>query len=202
MKTRTIPILIALAGAAYFGSSGCLSGRGFELGPYPIAVDLGDGVIRDQLVGLPIGIETTIEEEQDLCPVLVNVDVDQLVRDQVGDAVANRVTVSGLLLRELVLTATQGDFEDLHHGKLFFVPASEDGEPQLIGEVDSEDGFGLEITVSIQGDFDLLPIIEEVQANPGGPCPSVRLELRGLWPDDKIEYMSTGMVDVFLIAGL
>lgn len=200
MKMRTISILIALGGAAYFGSSGCLSGRGFELGPYPIAIDLGDGVIQDQIIGLPIDVETTIEEEQDLCPVLVDVDIDQLVRDQVGDAVANRVTVSGLLLRELVFTATDGDFEDLHHGELFFVSA--DGELQLIGEVDSNDGFGLEVVVPIQGDFGLLPIIEDVQANPGGPCPSVRLELTGLWPDDRIEYISTGMVDVFLIAGL
>ena len=175
-----------VAGVLFFTAVGC-SGGG-----YPISVDISVPVAEGYSVegygGADPGDVITPDMDIPSVPVCTmpdRDDVDEMVREEVGGFVAGMLEVERLELVDIMIEATESDFNSLTELSIYYEPKPILGVAQPaveLGEISSESGLGSTITLQPGDPVDFLDLIEDNEANPAPDCPKFDVRMRGIVP--------------------
>ena len=200
---HSIPF-IAIGALLVFGLIGC-DGKGFVLGPYPFEVDITEGVLspedfadRDNHGLLAGGVR------MDYC----NLPTEDMFNAHLGTVVGDlgsSVSVNEIRLKDITVTASEGDFRFANVIILRYIPAPQSGEftlPVTLGTAFSPIGFGSTVELKPSGRVDLLRLIQAQDANPNDTCPQLEIFVLGTMPTDTITWRAEANVDLYVRAGL
>jgi hypothetical protein len=188
-----LPLLCATALTA-------CDGAGVKVGPFPVAVDLGSGTFSAESLGVPAGTKGTTSFELPLCNLPSEDDLNVLLAENVDETVARLVSLSEIIVRDVTLLATRGDFGGLTAIAVFYVPAPLLGIPQLpvaLGSATALEGFGVEVNLQPLNEVNLLDVVRENDSNPGDECPTLLVVLTGEVPASPIDWEAMIMADVY-----
>lgn len=200
--SRRIFIFIALC---VLPNLACESSLGLRIGPFPIAVDAGEGEFSSGLLGLPVGLRGTYDVEHPVCQLPTEEQVQKIVHESAGDAFSSHFTLTDIPLTNVTFTALQGDFRSITDVELFFQPKPRKGRrqsPVRIGSARSASGFGVEINVAAEGGLDLLRLVRENDENPSEECNAVLIRVTGRVPERPIRWFAEVFGDAYGILGL
>ena len=181
-------------------TSGCMEGQKIILGPIPLIIPVGTGIIDAVSIGLPPGIPSTVETEFPFCEVLTEDDILAVLEQILGPTLAPIFEVTEIELTGARMTALQGDLSGLTDLRAYYMPVAEPGmEPELVllSSATSETGFGQSIQLEPAAEIDLLDLIRENENTSGEGCPSILVELSGLVPEEFIVLEAEIQVDVY-----
>jgi hypothetical protein len=158
MRIHT-PILAALV--AVLSLSGCL-GEKIALPPVTVTVSVLDGFTYGPGMGLPAGtpLKKYIISSGLECNLPTEDQIMAEVRRQAGDLVAKLVEIDKILVENIVVTATKGDFKSISQVEMALVAANlKDFKPRYLGKAWSPTGFEGKLTVAPAQQPDMLPIL-------------------------------------------
>lgn len=199
MRYSTVFRCATTALLAVAALTGC-SGTGFVLGPFEavqlIATGaLGPGDFPEDAPALGFITEDI--------PVCDNFSVDviqEMVRDQINESLRDRFVVTEVLLREIVITATEGSLGRVGRVDVSYLPpatAGFDPVPLHLGSATSALGFDEEIRIEMDDDFNVLDAAPAEEREDEADCPIIRFDIFGRPLDESVEFTIEAVVDIY-----
>lgn len=185
---------------AVLSLSGCL-GEKIALPPVTVTVPVLSGFTYGPAMGLAAGtplnkylISSGLE-----CNLPTEKQIMDEVRRQAGDVVAKLVDLDKILVENVVVTATRGDFKTITQVEMALVAANLGNfKPRYLGKAWSPDGFDNKMTVAPAQQPDMLPILR--LAKPA--CGAAFVAIDGVAPAQDVEFDIDMTVTVYAKAGV
>jgi hypothetical protein len=181
------------------------SPQGLTIGPVPVSLPVEGGSINpDEFILIPGGVELEFTIRQDFCALPTEQEITDRLPELASIDLSRIVRLKEIELAGLVLTATSGDFSFLREITVSYVPKSLlglEGDPVVIGYAESPDGFGDSVVLTPPSDVDLLELIRDNDDNPSPGCPQVDITIRGVRPQETVEWEGLVETDVFATIG-
>lgn len=123
------------------------------------------------------------------CDLFSEEELDALIRQFGGDLVADLVDITGVELKKVTVTATEGDFDTFTDSdlKLIFLGDS----PLPLGEASDAQGLGASFDLTQDEPVDLLNDLED------GDCGAPTLHFEGDQPTSDIRFNTTATLTVY-----
>lgn len=175
-----------------------LSGCSIPIGPFGFNLPLGIGVFNASSLGLQPGVSGTGQQSFSLC-LLTLIDVEDLLVLAAGD-LARFIEVTDLQIVSITFTATLGDFSGLDEITVWIQPKDVDGNEQapiLLGSATAPHDPINSIQFEVEGNLNLLDIIEGNDENSEPGCPELIIEVTGTIDDTIIGWTGDVEVDGF-----
>jgi hypothetical protein len=204
MRFLSLRFPYIVAGAVCAAALAGCDGNGVKVGPFPVSVDLGAGSFSAEAAGVPAGTKGTTTFDYPLCELPTEEDLNELARENVESNFSRLVSLSEILVQDVTILATQGNFEGLTAIAVFYVPAPVLGIPQLpvaLGSAASIGGFDVEVNLEPLNEVDLLELVRDNDANLTDDCPTLTVVVTGEVPEIPIGWQATIMADVYGVLG-
>lgn len=123
------------------------------------------------------------------CDLFSEEDLDALIRQFGGDLVADLVDITGVELKKVTVTATEGDFDSFTDSDLRLLFPGND--PLPLGEASDSQGLGSSFDLTQDEPVDLLNDLED------GDCGAPTLHFEGDQPAGDIRFNTTATLTVY-----
>ncbi|MFO7974160.1 MAG: hypothetical protein R6V12_05955 [Candidatus Hydrogenedentota bacterium] len=201
LSARSVCLVLSAA-FIVCAASGC--GRGIEIGPFPYDLpSISTTLAVEDLEGFG-DAEEFVEDEEfvfspeplELCGLPSEGELEGYV-EEISPFLARFLTISRIELGAAEATATSGDFSAITKVSVYYQPANNPDNEQLLASASSPDGFGSVVELNPVGSFDFLTILRE-QDDDSENCPKVRLEAEASGvPEEDITFGTDITVDVY-----
>lgn len=189
--TRYFLILLALPVAL----AACTDG--IKVGPYPVALAVGDGVLAPDELPVAPGKFGVFTVELPVCDIPSRAEIDAVVASGLPSAIAPIFTLTELNIAEFVLTANEGSFAGVTSVTAYLTPAGQDkgflGGTRL-GTSASIKGHGEEVVLNPPGEVNVLNLLPGEDAL---DCPTITFIVTGIAPDTAIAWQGDLFLDAY-----
>lgn len=203
LKSKTVKLTVLLALFVLISGTNLSCGRMF---PFKFTAPISLGVydleqfqfFSELLAGAPIP-EDYEGPGLPVCDLPTQDDIKEIVRQNLGEWVANLITLDEMNLVETKLEALQGNFATITHVALKWRPEPVDDVEQPfvnLGTDDAPSGFGTDIVLAPEEQVDFLELIDEAAANPSTECASLNMDVSGTVPADLPVWEVTVTVEI------
>lgn len=182
--------------------SGCEQGLGFEVGPYPVSIDMGEQKLNPQdslaaSLNIPqLGVLLP------LCDLPTREEAEALLNAQVESNVESFVSLSRAEIQTITLYVEEGVLDGIQVSQLYYAGSGLDlllDGPALIGDAQVIENM---VEIVPTGSFDLLEMLEDNESSLEGDCPFVYLTFQGSAPDEPFTVAGQILADVYGFVGL
>ncbi len=181
-KTTAMAAGALMAGISLGGLSGC---DGVEL-PIEVVVPL---VQNSSIVAANEADGDVSVVVGAFCDLFSQEELDALIRQFGGDLVADLVDITGVELKKVTVTATEGDFDTFTDSDLRLLFPGND--PLPLGEASDAQGLGASFDLTQDEPVDLLNDLED------GDCGAPTLHFEGDQPTGDIRFNTTATLTVY-----
>lgn len=136
----------------------------------------------------------TVQLPKDICNLPSRAQVDDKITAYVPAFLINLVKIEQLTIDRVLLTATQGDFNDITYTSLDLL-VQDVPDPVTIGAASAPPAFGAEMIIQADPPPDLLDLLFNTI---NGKCVGVQATVNGVVPDEAITFNMSADVTVVI----
>ncbi|HPO17444.1 MAG TPA: hypothetical protein PLI09_28685 [Candidatus Hydrogenedentes bacterium] len=138
--------------------------------------------------------DLTVQLPKDICNLPTRAQVDDKITAYVPAFLLNLVKIEQLTIDRVLLTATQGDFNDITYTSLDLL-VQDVPDPVNIGEASAPPAFGAEMVIKATPPPDLLDLLFNTI---DGKCVGVQVTVNGVVPDEALTFNMSADVTVVI----
>ncbi len=190
----------ALLLLAFVSLTGCTDG-GIKVGPFPVALAIGDGVLDPETLNATPGEFGVHIAAIPLCNLPTREEIGETVKETADTGLLPEFELTELLLNEFVLTANSGSFAGITSVSAFYFASGEVPESALefasgvyLGTSADIKGHATEIVLAPPSSVDLLNLIDAVKED---SCPAIGFVVTGITPSEPIAWQGDLFADAY-----